>query len=106
MLWLRHQNTELTMRAFIASATARRCAGCLLWLVARQQEFTPLLRQPTPSFEDIANRPTTTEKSLREFLRTTHLDNKSLPMTMPDPMLIPKQRLALARYILSLRTQE
>jgi len=80
------------------------CSAC--HIVAHNQQFSPILREPAPSFEEIANRPDTSEKSLREFLKTTHWDNKTLPMTMPDPMLVAEQRQALARYILSLRTKQ
>jgi mono/diheme cytochrome c family protein len=80
------------------------CSAC--HIVAHNQQFSPILREPAPSFEEIANRPDTTEKSLREFLKTTHWDNKTLPMTMPDPMLVAEQRQAVARYILSLRSKQ
>lgn len=80
------------------------CSAC--HIVAHNQQFSPILREPAPSFEEIANRPDTSEKSLREFLKTTHWDNKTLPMTMPDPMLVAEQRQAVARYILSLRTKQ
>jgi mono/diheme cytochrome c family protein len=80
------------------------CSAC--HVVAHNQQFSPILREPAPSFEQIANRPDTTEKSLREFLKTTHWDNKTLPMTMPDPMLVAEQRQAVARYILSLRSKQ
>lgn len=79
------------------------CSVC--HIVETNQEFAPLLQSPTPRFRDIANRPGTTEKSIIEFLKTTHWDEKTIPMTMPDPTLMTDQRTALARYILSLRTK-
>ncbi len=77
------------------------CAPC--HVVARDQEFGPLLNQPTPSFEDIANRPGTTAQSLRRFLTDIHWNAREIPMKMPDPMLAEYQRAAVIAYILSLR---
>jgi len=77
------------------------CSAC--HVVAADQEFPPLLRDPAPRFVDIANRPDTTEKSLRHFITTTHWDEKTLPMTMPNPELTEQQTIAVARYIVSLR---
>ncbi len=77
------------------------CSSC--HLVARDQEFPPLLRQPAPAFVDIANREDVSEKSLRHFITSTHWDEKTLPMTMPNPELTPEQTSAVARYIMSLR---
>jgi mono/diheme cytochrome c family protein len=77
------------------------CSAC--HSVAPNQQFTPILKAQPPSFEEIANRPTTTEKSIVDFLKNTHWDEKTIPMTMPDPMLMANQRVDLARYILSMR---
>ena len=77
------------------------CSAC--HTVASDQEFPPLLVHPAPPFEEIANRPTTTEESLRRFISSTHWDTERLPMTMPNPMLEPAQIKDVARYILSLR---
>jgi len=77
------------------------CTAC--HVVAPNQEFTPLLRTPPPSFEEIAKRPTTTQKSIIDFLKNTHWDENTIPITMPDPMLTADQRIDLARYILSKR---
>ena len=57
-----------------------------------------------PGFQDIANRPGTTEQSLRKFLATTHWDMKTLPPTMPSPMLDAGQIRDVARYLLTLRS--
>jgi mono/diheme cytochrome c family protein len=78
-----------------------RCAAC--HVVAEKQEFGPLLREPAPSFKSIANRPATTEESLRHFVTTTHWDLKTLPLTMPDPELTKTETTAVVRYILSLK---
>lgn len=77
------------------------CLAC--HIVAPNQEFTPILQTPPPSFEEIANRPTTTQKSIIDFLKRTHWDGKTIPITMSDPMLLADQRVDLARYILSMR---
>jgi mono/diheme cytochrome c family protein len=78
-----------------------QCSAC--HLVANEQQLSPLRKQPTPSFYVIAQRPNTSEKSLRHFIATTHWDMKSAPMTMPDQSLTDDQQTAVARYILSLR---
>jgi hypothetical protein len=77
------------------------CGAC--HVVSRNQEFPPFLKQPTPTFFDIAARPNITPQSLRAFLATTHWDQKTVPITMPNPSLTPDEVDALTRYILSLR---
>jgi len=77
------------------------CAAC--HIVASDQDFPPLLRQPAPPFAEIANRPDTSEKTLRRFITSTHWDERTLPMTMPNPELTVDQTRAVSRYILSLR---
>ncbi len=77
------------------------CSAC--HVVAKDQEYPPILDTPGPSFYDVANRPGTTERSLRHFIATTHWDVKSIPMSMPNPMLLPEDTRAVARYIVSLR---
>ena len=77
------------------------CSAC--HVVAKDQEYPPILDTPGPTFHDIANRPDTTEKSLRHFITTTHWDMQTIPMTMPNPMLTPEDTRAVARYIVSLR---
>lgn len=78
-----------------------QCSAC--HVVASDQEFPPLLRTPTPSFSEIANRPATSSKSLQRFITTTHWDMKTMPVSMPYQMLTPEQVVAVSRYILSLR---
>ncbi len=63
-----------------------------------------MLQIRTPSFFEIANRPDTTERSLRHFIMTTHWDERTIPMTMPNQELTAEQLKAVAHYILSLRT--
>ena len=50
-----------------------------------------------PSFEAIANRHGTTALSLKVFLKTSHTN-------MPNLVIAPNQADALAKYILSLKT--
>jgi mono/diheme cytochrome c family protein len=77
------------------------CSAC--HVVAKDQQFSPLLQPPAPSFEEIANRPNTTVDSVRHFVTHTHWDEKTLPMRMPDLMLTAEQATELARYLVSLR---
>lgn len=79
----------------------RVCAAC--HVVVRDQEFPPFLKIHTPSFFEIARRPETTERSLRHFITTTHWDEQTIPMTMPNQELTPEQVRAVVHYILSLR---
>ena len=78
------------------------CSTC--HVVAKDQEFPPMINQPVPSFADIANRPGVSAESLQHFITTTHWDPDKIPMTMPNPMLTREQTRAVARYILSLRS--
>lgn len=62
-----------------------------------------MLEPAAPNFADIANRPGMTAKSIRHFILTTHWDQKTLPMKMPDLMLMPEDASALSAYIMSLK---
>jgi len=77
------------------------CSAC--HVVATDQEFRPLLEPPAPKFADIANRPGITAKSIRHFVLTTHWDQRTLPMTMPDLMMLPEDASDVAAYIMSLK---
>jgi hypothetical protein len=78
------------------------CSDC--HVVASDAESPlPMLQQSAPRFDDIANRPGTTENSLQKFIMTTHWDGETIPMTMPRPELTKQQVVALSRYIMSLR---
>ncbi len=77
------------------------CATC--HVVAKDQEFAPILSRPAPSFLDIANRPGVSAASLEHFITSTHWDPDKIEMTMPALMATPEQTRAVARYILSLR---
>lgn len=78
------------------------CSAC--HVVAKDQEFPPLLSRATPSFSEIANRPGASAASLQHFITSTHWNPDTLPMAMPNPALTPEQTRAVARYILSLKT--
>lgn len=77
------------------------CSAC--HNVAADQGIPPTLHPPAPSFVEIANRPGTTAKSIRHFVLHTHWDMKTVPVTMPDPMLRQEDASAVAAYIMSLR---
>ena len=77
------------------------CSAC--HVVAQKQERAPILKDGAPSFCEVANRPQTTAQSVAHFVLTTHWDNKSAPVTMPDPMLNKDQAAAVSRYVMSLR---
>ena len=79
----------------------QQCSAC--HVVAEKQEFPPLLKEPAPSFKSIANRPDISEKTLRQFVVTTHWDLKTVPITMPNPELSKADTGAVIRYILSLK---
>ena len=78
------------------------CSNC--HVVASDSESPrPTLDETAPRFDDIANRPGTTEIALQKFIMTTHWDGETIPMTMPKPDLTKQQVVALSRYIMSLR---
>jgi mono/diheme cytochrome c family protein len=78
------------------------CGYC--HVVSRDQATAPLLRQQTPSFQQIADKPDATAQTLRRFITTTHWDERALPMTMPQPALLDEQYGQVIAYILSLRS--
>jgi mono/diheme cytochrome c family protein len=94
------QSAELARGEHIAQLI---CASC--HVVAKDQQYPPLLSKPAPSFFDIANRPGVSVATLQHFVTSTHWDPDKLPMNMPNPMLTPKQTRAVARYLLSLRSR-
>jgi mono/diheme cytochrome c family protein len=77
------------------------CSACHIVASDQQPRHLPA---EAPSFSAIANRPETNEKALRRFIATTHWDMKSMPLTMPSPMLTNEQIRDVARYILTLRS--
>jgi mono/diheme cytochrome c family protein len=78
------------------------CTAC--HVVEAAQEYPVLLNPPAPPFSDIANRTDLTRASLRHFIVTTHWDEKTLPLTMPNPQLLDFQIADVVAYIFSLRT--
>ncbi len=95
-----HQSAAVARGGHVARLI---CSAC--HVVAKDQEYPPILDTPGPTFYDVANRPGTTEKSLTHFITTTHWDMHTIPMTMPNPLLTPEDTRAVALYILTLRTQ-
>lgn len=77
------------------------CGSC--HQVARDQEFPPFLNAHTPSFYEIAARPGIDARTLRHFITTTHWDEKTIPMTMPNQQLTAEELTAVVAYILSLK---
>jgi mono/diheme cytochrome c family protein len=77
------------------------CSVC--HVVSSEAAPSPLLRPPAPAFDELASRPDMSVERIRRFLATTHWDLKSTPRGMPDPMLEDEQRVAVARYLMSLR---
>lgn len=80
-----------------------QCSAC--HVIAENQKYPPLLENPAPSFQSIADRPQTSEAVLRHFVTTTHWDQKTIPLTMPNPGLSKADIAAVIRYILSLKGQ-
>ena len=78
-----------------------QCSAC--HIVAENQKYQPLLEDPAPSFKSIANRPQVSEAALRHFVTSTHWDEKTIPLTMPNPGLTKPDIAAVIRYILSLK---
>jgi cytochrome c1 len=76
------------------------CALC--HVAAPDQPSMPFRRPPAPSFESIANRPSTNADSITTFLKTTHsgLDN---PNGMSNPRLSDFEVRQVTAYLLSLR---
>lgn len=97
-------SAEQTAAAQVANGrqiALKICSAC--HLVAATQPFSPLLNPPATPFVEVANRSDATRASLRHFVETTHWDEKSLPLTMPNPSLTPAQVADVVSYILSLR---
>jgi mono/diheme cytochrome c family protein len=77
------------------------CSDC--HVVAPDQPFSPTLKVSAPPFLEVANRPTTSERSLQRFIRSTHWDGQTIPMTMPAPQMTSQEIVAVSHYIMSLR---
>ena len=78
----------------------RGCGAC--HVVAQQRDELPVLTPPGPSFAVLAQRPSLTEASLREFLGSNHRD--LVPAgAMPDPRLADYQIDEIVAYMMSLK---
>jgi mono/diheme cytochrome c family protein len=76
------------------------CSIC--HVAAADQENTPMLHPPGPSFESIAQRKDVDAVSLENFLNTTHR-NLASQKGMPNPQLMEFQVKEVVAYLLSLR---
>lgn len=76
------------------------CSACH---VVAEHQPEPVLTQKIPTFQEIADDPKATRRSLRHFITTTHWDEQTLPMTMPRQALIDPSTDDVVSYILSLR---
>lgn len=56
-----------------------------------------------PAFQDVADRPATTRKTLEKHLRTTHT-NAMIPLSMPNPELTEDELVKILAYLTSLKT--
>lgn len=79
-----------------------KCSAC--HVVAEKQKYPPLLDDPAPSFQSIANRPQISEVVLRHFLQTTHWDQTTVGGAMPNPGLSKADIAAVVHYISSLKS--
>jgi len=75
------------------------CSAC--HVVASDQQFPPMLRNPAPNFQAIAARPGTSAASLQRFILTTHAEIAT-PKGMPNPQLTEDQAAEIAAYMVSL----
>ena len=76
------------------------CSAC--HLAAPDQSAAPILSNPPPSLETIANRPGTSAASVQDFLLSIHLSLAN-GTDMPNPLLTEDQANDTARYVMSLR---
>jgi mono/diheme cytochrome c family protein len=58
-----------------------------------------------PSFQTVADRPGTTEATLRKHLQTTHASG-IVPLSMPNPNLSQDELNKIIHYLVSLKTAE
>ena len=99
------ESEQNSVRVGFAIAT-ERCASC--HIASPHQTLTPLFPD-APKFEDIANRPATSQESLVAFLGSAHgygpTSQSSTLQTQALPVLTDREKSGLASYILSLRKQ-
>ena len=77
------------------------CSKC--HVIHPAQTRRPILRQPGPNFQDIANRPGITHDSLRQLISKQNWDGQTRPVSMPRQALSERSSAKVAAYILSLR---
>ena len=77
------------------------CSAC--HLPAPDQNTPPILSNPPPTLQAIANRPGTSAASVHNFLLSIHLSLAN-GKDMPNPLLTEEQASDLAAYVMSLRT--
>jgi mono/diheme cytochrome c family protein len=77
----------------------RLCTSCHL---VEPGATNPIDHVGGPAFQTVADRPETTERSLRRHLRTTH-SNTMIPLAMPNPQLSEDELVKIISYIVSLR---
>jgi hypothetical protein len=79
------------------------CVAC--HIVSQEQTFQPLQSDRAASFEQIANRPNVTLKSLTESMNAcTGASLRFLPRCAPISSVSDAERAQVAAYILSLRS--
>jgi mono/diheme cytochrome c family protein len=78
----------------------RVCGAC--HVVTPEREELPVLSPPATSFAVLAQRPSLTEQSLREFLRSNH-GSMGPREAMPNPRLVNYQIDEIVAFMLSLK---
>jgi mono/diheme cytochrome c family protein len=76
------------------------CSAC--HVAAPDQRTPPILSEPPPSLETLANKPGATAASVQKFLLTIHLSMAN-GKDMPNPELTEDQARDLGLYVMSLR---
>jgi mono/diheme cytochrome c family protein len=76
------------------------CSAC--HIAAPDQRTRPILTEPPPSLETLANKPGVTAESVQKFLLTIHLSLAN-GKDMPNPEVTEDQARDLAAYVMSLR---
>jgi hypothetical protein len=77
-----------------------KCSGCHL---IEPGQKNPPDHVGGPSFQTVADRPDTTEATLRQHLKTTHA-SKIIPLSMPNPNLSQDELNKIIDYLVSLKT--
>jgi hypothetical protein len=97
------ESEEKSIRVGFMLAT-ERCAACH---IASPHQTLKTLYPDAPNFEDIANRPATSQESLVAFLGSAHgygpASSSPTPQIQALPALTDREKSGVASYILSLR---